>query len=138
MSDAILVFNAGSPSIKCALFESYDRGDPRLFCKDLLDEGQDEPRLIVNDAVWYSPAESVNTPVRFGQLFVSGCDGWVSNSTVKPMSFPGPGSAPKIADRNLSMTLDQVYNRSGREGGRDLFFGWSSGTIVLHLTDQTL
>ncbi|OCK53814.1 acetate kinase [Bradyrhizobium sp. LMTR 3] len=50
MSDAILVFNAGSSSIKFALFETYDRGDPRLFCKGLLDEDQDEPRLIVKDA----------------------------------------------------------------------------------------
>src|SRR5919106_984025 len=50
MSDAILVFNAGSSSIKFALFKTSDRGDPRLSCRGLLDEDQDDPRLVVTDA----------------------------------------------------------------------------------------
>jgi acetate kinase len=49
MSDAIFVLNAGSSSIKFALFETTDRGDPRLSCKSLLDEDQNYPRLIVKD-----------------------------------------------------------------------------------------
>jgi acetate kinase len=50
MSDAILVLNAGSSSIKFALFETLGRDNLRLDCKGLLDEDQDDPRLIVNDA----------------------------------------------------------------------------------------
>ncbi|WP_028345519.1 acetate/propionate family kinase [Bradyrhizobium murdochi] len=50
MSDAILVFNAGSSSIKFALFETSEGGDPRLSCKGLLDEDQEDPRLVVKDA----------------------------------------------------------------------------------------
>jgi hypothetical protein len=50
MSDAILVLNAGSSSIKFALFETLGRANLRLNCKGLLDEDQDDPRLIVNDA----------------------------------------------------------------------------------------
>jgi acetate kinase len=49
MSDAILVFNAGSSSIKFALFETSDRGDLRLSCRGLLDEDQADPRLVVTD-----------------------------------------------------------------------------------------
>jgi acetate kinase len=40
MSNAILVFNAGSSSIKFALFESSGRDDPRLSYRGLLDDDQ--------------------------------------------------------------------------------------------------
>jgi acetate kinase len=51
MSDAILVLNAGSSSIKFSLFEASGRGDPRLSCRGLLDEDQADPRLTVKDPV---------------------------------------------------------------------------------------
>lgn len=49
MSDAVLVLNAGSSSIKFALFESSGRGGPRLSYRGLLDDDQKDPRLIVKD-----------------------------------------------------------------------------------------
>jgi acetate kinase len=49
MSDAILVLNAGSSSIKFALFETSDQGEQRLSCKGLLDEDDADPRLVVKD-----------------------------------------------------------------------------------------
>jgi acetate kinase len=49
MSDAILVLNSGSSSIKFALFE-LSRNDPVLLCKGLLDEHDAQPRLAVTDA----------------------------------------------------------------------------------------
>jgi acetate kinase len=49
MSDAILALNAGSSSIKFALFEESDQDDPRLSCKGLLDEDEADPRLTVKD-----------------------------------------------------------------------------------------
>jgi acetate kinase len=49
MSDAILVLNAGSSSIKVALFDVPARGEPTLLCKGLLDEHGAEPRLVIKD-----------------------------------------------------------------------------------------
>lgn len=49
MSDAILVLNAGSSSIKVALFEVSAQGDPTLLCKGSLDEHGVEPRLLIKD-----------------------------------------------------------------------------------------
>jgi acetate kinase len=49
MSDAVLVLNSGSSSIKFAVFELSAAG-PALICKGLLDEHQAAPRLIVTDA----------------------------------------------------------------------------------------
>ena len=49
MSDAILVLNAGSSSIKFSLFETSDRSYPRLSRKGLLDEDEADPRLTVKD-----------------------------------------------------------------------------------------
>src|SRR5215207_709680 len=49
MSNSILVFNAGSSSIKLALFETSNQGEPRLFCRGLLDEDSDDPSLVVKD-----------------------------------------------------------------------------------------
>jgi acetate kinase len=49
MSDAILVLNAGSSSIKFALFDVSGQGDPRLSYKGLLDEDEVDPRLTVKD-----------------------------------------------------------------------------------------
>jgi acetate kinase len=49
MSDAILVLNAGSSSIKFSLFETSDRSYPRLSRKGHLDEDEADPRLTVKD-----------------------------------------------------------------------------------------
>jgi acetate kinase len=48
MSNAILVLNAGSSSIKFGLFD-IGATEPQLLCKGLLDEQQKAPRLLVND-----------------------------------------------------------------------------------------
>lgn len=49
MSDAILVLNAGSSSIKFALFEVARDREPQLLCKGMLDEHDAEPRLVIED-----------------------------------------------------------------------------------------
>jgi acetate kinase len=49
MSDAVLVLNSGSSSIKFAVFD-IAADAPALLCKGLLDEHDSAPRLIVNDA----------------------------------------------------------------------------------------
>ena len=49
MSDAVLVLNAGSSSIKFGLFD-IGAAEPQLLCKGLLDEQEKTPRLLVNDA----------------------------------------------------------------------------------------
>jgi acetate kinase len=48
MSDAVLVLNSGSSSIKFAVF-GISSGEPVLLCKGLLDEHASAPRLTVND-----------------------------------------------------------------------------------------
>jgi acetate kinase len=48
MSDAVLVLNSGSSSIKFAVFE-IAAGEPALLCKGLLDEHEATPRLVVTD-----------------------------------------------------------------------------------------
>ena len=45
-SDAVLVLNAGSSSIKFGLFE-ISADEPALLCKGLLDEHETKPRLVV-------------------------------------------------------------------------------------------
>jgi acetate kinase len=49
MSDAILVLNSGSSSIKFGLFD-ISSTEPRLLCKGLLDEHEAKPGLTVTDA----------------------------------------------------------------------------------------
>jgi acetate kinase len=49
MSDAVLVLNAGSSSIKFGLFDSSGT-EPRLLCKGLLDEHEAKPSFTVTDA----------------------------------------------------------------------------------------
>lgn len=49
MSDAVLVLNSGSSSIKFGLFD-IGKAEPTLLCKGLLDEQEKAPRLLVNDA----------------------------------------------------------------------------------------
>jgi acetate kinase len=49
MPNALLVINAGSSSIKLALFESSGAGDPALLCKGMLDHHQHQPQMIVKD-----------------------------------------------------------------------------------------
>ena len=48
MPDAILVLNAGSTTIKFGLFDALPDG-PRLLCKGLLDEHDQQPRLTIKD-----------------------------------------------------------------------------------------
>ena len=45
MSDAVLVLNSGSSSIKYGLFE-LSASEPILLCKGLLDEHEARPRLV--------------------------------------------------------------------------------------------
>jgi acetate kinase len=49
MSDAVLVLNSGSSSIKFGLFD-ISSTDPRLLCKGLLDEHDAKPGFTVTDA----------------------------------------------------------------------------------------
>jgi acetate kinase len=49
MTDAVLVLNAGSSSIKFGLFDVAPL-EPALKCKGLLDEQEKAPRLVVTDA----------------------------------------------------------------------------------------
>jgi acetate kinase len=49
MSDAVLVLNAGSSSIKFGLFDIAS-AEPALKCKGLLDEQEKAPRIVVTDA----------------------------------------------------------------------------------------
>jgi acetate kinase len=49
MSDAVLVFNSGSSSIKLGLFDIATT-EPVLRCKGLLDEQAEAPRAVVTDA----------------------------------------------------------------------------------------
>lgn len=49
MSDAVLVLNAGSSTIKVGLFEVSGQNEPKLLCKGLLDEHGAEPRLLIKD-----------------------------------------------------------------------------------------
>ena len=49
MTDAVLVLNAGSSSIKFGLFD-ISESDPRLLCKGLLDEHRAKPGFTVTDA----------------------------------------------------------------------------------------
>lgn len=49
MSDAILVVNSGSSSIKLALFDVVPDNEPKLLCRGILDEHDAEPRLTIKD-----------------------------------------------------------------------------------------
>ena len=49
MSDAVLVLNAGSSSIKFGLFD-IEQAEPALKCKGLLDEQTKASRIVVTDA----------------------------------------------------------------------------------------
>ncbi len=49
MSDNVLVLNAGSSSIKFALFD-IGAADPELRCKGMLDEQEKVPRVVVTGA----------------------------------------------------------------------------------------
>jgi len=60
MSDAVLVLNAGSSSIKFGLFD-IGAAEPQLLCKGLLDEQEKAPRLLVSDASGKALFEKRNT-----------------------------------------------------------------------------
>lgn len=49
MSEAVLVLNAGSSSIKLGLFD-ITPAEPTLKCKGVLDEHENVPRIVVTDA----------------------------------------------------------------------------------------
>src|SRR5262245_33448851 len=49
MPNALLVLNAGSSTIKLALFDSSSSDDPALLCKGMLDHHQLEPQMVVKD-----------------------------------------------------------------------------------------
>lgn len=49
MTEAVLVLNAGSSSIKFAVFETSRGGGPRVYCRGLLEDDQADPRLVVKD-----------------------------------------------------------------------------------------
>lgn len=49
MSDAILVVNSGSSSIKLALFDIIPDNEPKLLCRGILDEHDAEPHLTIKD-----------------------------------------------------------------------------------------
>ncbi|NOJ48250.1 acetate/propionate family kinase [Bradyrhizobium archetypum] len=80
MSDAILVFNAGSSSIKFALFKTSDQGEPQLSCRGLLDEDQADPRLVVTDTSGHVLLErqSTQSDAVEGRLFGDVVD-WVES-----------------------------------------------------------
>ena len=50
MSDAILVINAGSTSLKFAAFAVDPAGSLPLLCRGGIDSMQDDPHFIVKDA----------------------------------------------------------------------------------------
>lgn len=47
--DALLVLNAGSSSIKLALYEMTGAGDPAPLCKGMLDHHAHQPQMVVKD-----------------------------------------------------------------------------------------
>jgi len=49
MSDAILVVNSGSSSIKLALFDIIPDNEAKLLCRGILDEHDAEPHLTIRD-----------------------------------------------------------------------------------------
>ena len=51
MSDAILVLNSGSSSIKFGLFD-VSRTEPELLCKGLLDEHDAKPGFTATEYFW--------------------------------------------------------------------------------------
>jgi acetate kinase len=61
MSDAVLVLNAGSSSIKFGLFDISET-EPRLLCKGLLDEHEAKPGFSVTDAAGNHPFEARRAP----------------------------------------------------------------------------
>jgi acetate kinase len=63
MSDAVLVLNSGSSSIKFGLFD-ISAAEPTLLCKGLLDEHEAKPRLVVK-----SPAGEDLFDADSGDLF---------------------------------------------------------------------
>lgn len=69
MSDAILVLNSGSSSIKLGLF-GITAADPMLLCRGLLDEHETRPRLVVVDPSGKKLLEKGGAPdARSGHLF---------------------------------------------------------------------
>ena len=61
MSDAVLVLNAGSSSIKFGLFDISGTA-PHLLCKGLLDEHEAKPGFTVTDAAGPGPANFAVRP----------------------------------------------------------------------------
>ena len=51
MSDAIVVFNAGSTSLKFGAYAVDEAGSPPLLCRGRIDSMQGDPHFVVSDAV---------------------------------------------------------------------------------------
>ncbi len=99
MSEAVLVLNAGSSSIKFALFDISQR-EPALLCRGLLDEQEKAPRLFVTDPSGKELYEKRRPPAggESEGLFVDIFD-WIEND---------------LADRKLAAVGHRVVH-GGRE-----------------------
>lgn len=76
MSDTVLVFNAGSSSIKFGLFD-ISGTEPRLLCKGLLDEHEDKPGFTVTDAAGSHLFERRRAPAdRNGEVLLADILNW--------------------------------------------------------------
>jgi len=82
MSDAVLVLNSGSSSIKFGLFD-ISSTEPKLLCKGLLDEHDAKPHLTVTDATGNSlfekrrPAADSDGGALLADIF-----GWINDYLV--------------------------------------------------------
>jgi acetate kinase len=77
MADALLVVNAGSASIKLALFTIAAGRDPALLCKGILDRHAREPRMIVKDLQGQVLFERHAPPETDDQAFFSDLLAWI-------------------------------------------------------------
>jgi acetate kinase len=79
MSDAVLVLNAGSSSIKFGLFD-ISATEPRLLCKGLLDEHEAKPGLTVADAAGRHLFEKRRAPAdNNGEALLTDIFAWIDD-----------------------------------------------------------
>ncbi len=79
MSEAVLVLNSGSSSIKFGLFD-IARTEPRLLCKGLLDEHETAPRFAVVDASGHHLFEKRRPPAdKDGQSLLADILDWIGD-----------------------------------------------------------
>lgn len=77
MADALLVINAGSSSIKLALFAVDAARDPAPLCRGMLDHHEREPRMIVKDLGGEVLFERHAPPKTDDQAFFSDLLRWI-------------------------------------------------------------